>query len=437
MDRVNPRLFDLAFWSGVFFILPTLPKKRRPLPLFFKLYTGVILTFTFCAILWAAFLVPFYYGKYSLFFAYKYLTTVVLGYILLNLPLSAEQKRRALFAFILSGIFVSIYCFFEYMAPLPKVIKLAEGKFLVVNSKVLYGPLGASYHYLSIFSSYLFIFNFIYASLSKGFWSKFIFFFLAILTGWPAAFSGSRTGLLFFPTAILFSFFFIPKKIRTYTILLTSIFAILIYSYRQVIFDPTKNKTIDRILHTEKKLLEEDVEAEINENSALSRFLIITKFSFSEYKFPYLTPIIGAGFYIAPVKTPFGDYFYRVGYGFHHGYLIVLEQGGVIAFVIFLFYLVFLFRRLFFVYRESTVSIDKYFAISAICILSTWMIVELFQSLYWINAATYNSHQFIMTIYFLATTFSREHWINKQGGTRGDALSRKRSAGIPFKRKAR
>ncbi len=412
MDRINPRLFDVAFFLGVILILPTLPKRKQKLPTFFKIYVALVIYFTLVAFIWAL-IVPFQYGKYSIFYAYKYWQAVIVGYIFLQIPLTRKEKRGILYVILIGGVFVSLYCLREYFHPGPRIVFFAPGKFIVVPARYLLGPFGPTYHQLALYSSYLFIISFVFTVFTRSLFQKIVFFALIFITGWPAVFSGSRTGLVFLAGGILISLLFMPGRIKFYTIFYLLILAAVIFQFRDVIFDPQKNYSFYRLIRAEKTSQEQQFFTEEEKyrktNSILSRLSLPLYFSLENYKAGYLTLLIGAGFYIAPVKSPFtGEYVYRIAYGVHHGYLFPLEQGGIVAFVLFLMMLVFLGRELLKSYRESENLEDKLWAIIGISVFFTFLVIELFAAFIW--QGTTNFHSFIMLVYYLATKKSADSY---------------------------
>src|SRR3989339_945776 len=87
MDRLNPRLFDGVFFIGLLFILPSLQYKLAT-PGNFKIWKIIIFIFMFCAFVWFPFF-PFYYGKYTIFIALKYLQGLIAIYIATQIPITS------------------------------------------------------------------------------------------------------------------------------------------------------------------------------------------------------------------------------------------------------------------------------------------------------------------------------------------------------------
>jgi hypothetical protein len=79
---------------------------------------------------------------------------------------------------------------------------------------------------------------------------------------------------------------------------------------------------------------------EHEKNSIEARLLLFTDFDLTQYTAEGLpVPFIGGGFYVAPTYTE-GIPRYRVGYGVHNAYLFAFEQGGIVAFVLFIAYVI-------------------------------------------------------------------------------------------------
>lgn len=72
-----------------------------------------------------------------------------------------------------------------------------------------------------------------------------------------------------------------------------------------------------------------------NESSTVrQRVLMGATYEFSKYDNSVLLPILGGGFYVAPIAAK-----YRVGYGAHNNYVFAFEQLGILGLVLYLYFL--------------------------------------------------------------------------------------------------
>ena len=114
----------------------------------------------------------------------------------------------------------------------------------------------------------------------------------------------------------------------------------------------------------------------------------------------WLLPLIGGGFYVVP-HTLGSSLHYRVGYGIHNGYLFPLEQGGVLAFVLFIAFLVICFKQLR-IMKCSMIHQDASFAMGmwlyfVILLLRNWVGGPL-----WLSVGSENFGTFLVLLIILA-----------------------------------
>lgn len=79
-DRTNPRLFDVFVILGILTILPVLRPSGEFLKAF-RIWRGLVAWFCFCAIVWAATVLPWEFGIHSLWRASKYLEGLLAVYM--------------------------------------------------------------------------------------------------------------------------------------------------------------------------------------------------------------------------------------------------------------------------------------------------------------------------------------------------------------------
>jgi len=155
---------------------------------------------------------------------------------------------------------------------------------------------------------------------------------VATFVAWPVFFCGARTGLLFLGiggAALVLMSKQIWKTAIPIAVLTTIFINFAVPNILDRVF--SESKTFERLKGLE--------ESELYEGDIKSRFLKFTKFDLTQYMWQgVVVPFIGAGFYAAPHYES-GSVSYAVGFGFHNAYLFAFEQGGVVAFVLFIAYL--------------------------------------------------------------------------------------------------
>lgn len=138
-DRVNPRLFDLMFFVGVLTVLPKLPRGVR-VPRLFRIWASIVAVFCFCALVWSVGILLWEYGKFSLFFAAKYVPGLIAIYIAIRIPLDARQKRIIHYMVVAGGVFVALYSIGQYGSGGTEVM-ISGGKTIAVDEELVYGSL--------------------------------------------------------------------------------------------------------------------------------------------------------------------------------------------------------------------------------------------------------------------------------------------------------
>jgi O-antigen ligase len=135
-------------------------------------------------------------------------------------------------------------------------------------------------------------------------------------------------------------------------------------------------------------------------NSIENRLTSTSGFNLDNYKWSTLLPLIGGGFYVAPVIVGDSEK-YRVGYGFHNTYLFVFEQGGIVAAVTFLYLLYTTIRKLNRV-RKVGVSTDSAFAIAALSYILASLPVYLAGQIFWMGHDSGHFNAFLIIVMLLA-----------------------------------
>ena len=119
-------------------------------------------------------------------------------------------------------------------------------------------------------------------------------------------------------------------------------------------------------------------------------------------------PFIGAGFYVAPHSREDGTLKYRVGYGVHNSYLFALEQGGIVAFLLFIAFLVVLHRSLKYVRRFAFSESDRAFAWGIHSFLMALFVVLLPGQVFWYGFGKVNFNTYLILLFMLAVKISQE-----------------------------
>jgi hypothetical protein len=395
MDRVNPRLFDVMVVIGILFVFPRLSRSVR-LPREFYHWAWIVTIFVFCALIYAAVLLPFEYGRFSLFFAAKYLEGLLAIYIALKIPLSQEQKKKVMWAIAVGGVYVATYCIYQHFTTSAGgMIEIAPGKFVGNYRKILTGPLSYSYLQIAQYSSLCAIVTLSLVETTRGTKKKWGIFFLACFIAWPLFFSGSRAGLgLLFISWAAGIMLLRGAKSRFIGLLLFIGVAL------SVTFTVSPNITSFEKLN-ESTTFSRISGSEDTGNSIKSRLTSIFRFDMDSYKWSTYMPFIGGGFYVTPTINR-GVERYRVGYGAHNSYLFAFEQGGVFVAIAFLYMLYAIIRKLNFV-RKSGETIDRPFAIAALSYMLASLPIYLAGQVFWMGFGSGHFNVFLIIVLLLAS----------------------------------
>ncbi|MHC4075439.1 MAG: hypothetical protein ACYSRZ_03375, partial [Planctomycetota bacterium] len=294
LDRVNPRLFDIAFLIGVCTVLPGL-KRSNPLPRIFKTWAWLVAVFTVCALIWTIWL-PVREIGFSLFYLAKYLEGLLAIYMVARIPLTAHQKKIIHSLVIVGGIVVATYAIPEYLSGgASRVLVEKADKEVHHQEGHLFSCLAASYFHVGWFCAMVSAMTLVFFQSAKNFVSKFVCLGLGLFISWPALFCGSRSaaGMVFMTWILLF----VLGKASFKAIVIVLIMGLLIFS-----FVATPKTTLYGTL--------------LEKSSSFQRFQVIeekgggnTIIDRLKFFFPDLSlyrwqgwriPFIGAAFYVAP-----------------------------------------------------------------------------------------------------------------------------------------
>ncbi len=400
MDRLNPRLFDVVFVFGILTVLPTI-RKFTQLPRVFRLWGWIVATYCVCAVLWVPFF-PLYYGKYTIFFALKYIQGLIVIYTVLNIPLTLQQKRILHYMVVLGGVWVAVTAIPEYLrGGVGKTFVTRTGEEVETFAGTLWGTLGNSYFHISMFSSLSSVMTLALFNSSKTRASKLFWLGLGVFVAWPAFFSGCRGGLFTCVLAWLVLFFMSKGSFKTATIIGIMTISTLIFLIAPYILSYTylseKSATFARFAVTEQRGV----------GSSISSRLTANWYNLNLYRWQgWRIPFIGAGFYVAPHSDPDGARHWRPGYGIHNDYLFALEQGGVGAFVLFILFLVACHRNLKEMRRPYNNDADRIFAMGMHSLLYALYVTMLGGQIFWHGFEKANFNSYLIILFMLACTNS-------------------------------
>jgi hypothetical protein len=396
MDRVNPRFFDVVFLIGVFGILPGLT-ARRPLIQPFKYWIGIVAVFCVCAAVWSPFF-PFYYGKYSIFFALKYLQGLLAVYMALQIPISTQQKKILHYMVIIGGIVVALYAVPGYQRGGGRLIFAKGEKELEYTQGAFFSSLGLNYFHVAMFSTLSSVMAIAMVNQARTTFGSLFWFGLGVFVGWPAFFCGARAGVV----GCLFGWaavWFFSKASAKGFLLATGILAfsfMFLFARGKAPLEYLIEKSVGI-----KRLV--TIEQQVGRGAILERLEAMSPRRLALYKWQGLrVPFIGAGFYVAPHTQEDGTRRYRVGYGIHNSYLFALEQGGLAAFVLFFMFLYSCWRHLHVMIKPSQYPSDRAFAIGMYAYLAALVPVMLGGQVFWHGFGKVNYNSYTILLFMLA-----------------------------------
>lgn len=317
MDRINPRLFDIATILALF-ILPFTKSIRLQNPIFLK-YKYLLIWFGVCVIF--SLLIygfPFEINSYILFYYFKYLQELFVLWVASKILMEFIPLKWTFRIFILSGLFVFLYSIYEFNYGMVGEIEFAPGKFVMKPPGVIWGPFGNTYFQIANYLPFLFIITYGFATLYKG-TKRILLYLCSGFIAWPLFFTGSRTGLALLLISLAV---FLLVRYRIYYSIWVVVFISLLAITFFTIFNNQNIQTLDRL---------EGMENNEN-NSIISRITLFEEFQIDSYaEDGILLPLFGGGFYVAPANGNF-----RIGYGFHNIYVFAFEQAGLIGFILFI-----------------------------------------------------------------------------------------------------
>ncbi|WP_265162985.1 O-antigen ligase family protein [Salinimicrobium tongyeongense] len=386
IDRLNPRLFDIATFTALF-ILPYLKKEKSFNPLFSK-YKNLILWFGACAVFsLVVYSFPVEINQYVIFYYLKYLQELFILYVVYKILMQFVPVKQALIVFLLSGLFVFGYSLYEFYYGVVGEIEFAPGKFINKPVGIIWGPFGNTYFQIATYLPLLFILLLGYASIFTGL-KRYILYLISFLIAWPLLFTGSRTGLGLL--LITLTIYFVLRYKFSYGLVLVAIFSIV------VLF--ATNNLSDKSFQTVERL--ETMESH-DSNSLVGRLTIFSDFSLEKYTSDgILMPFFGGGFYVAPIDDKF-----RIGYGFHNIYVFAFEQAGLFGLFFFLLFLKEAFnylKKALNLYSVNRKSIEFVFIAGVFSYFIAELIVGLAGHTFWRGFATNNFNTLRIIVLLMA-----------------------------------
>lgn len=420
MDRVNPRLFDVMVCLGLFLVLPGLRRGPR-VPRLFRIWAAIVAVFCFCALVWTTGFLPWEYGQFSLFFAAKYVEGLIAIYIAIRIPLDERQKRILHYVAVGGGIFVALYSIWQYGSGTTEW-KISGGKTVGAPEGAIFGPLSRSYFHVGMFSTLSFAMALALVPTARTVGRSWLLIGLAFFVAWPALACGSRAAIAGVAIVLVVSVFLRPILLRK-SLAIVALAACFIF---------VANMDVHAFNLEEASIGFQRFETyEDSENSIWNR--IFREYSFNQYMWDGLpVPFIGAGFYVAPVDAGLGSLHYRVGYGIHNAYLFPIEQGGIIAFMLFVWFLLACLRRLNAMRKERRMP-DKVFALGMLTFFIALLLPFMLSGLFWINVGTAHFCIYTVLLIFIACKPSTVEICGNSRPERGQvcsALSRSRPVAL-------
>jgi hypothetical protein len=249
--------------------------------------------------------------------------------MVLKIPITEHQKKILHYLVVVGGIVVTLGAIPEYLrGGVKPFIAERTGEQVTPGLGLLWSTLGRGYFHIAMFSTVSSVLTFsLFYSLKKPL-SKLLCLVLGVFTGWPAFFCGSRAGVVagFLSWVVLFLFAKVSFKTAITAFVMITLMFLLIFSPRILSLSYLEEKSvgISRAL-------------QLKEEERLHR----SWYHFELYRWQIRQiPFIGGGFYVVPVVDPGGTLRFRAGYGIHNDYLFAIEQGGLVAFGLFIAFLV-------------------------------------------------------------------------------------------------
>ncbi len=399
MDKLNPRLFDIVLILGLLF---TYGNKSSFNDEIYKKWCSIIAWFSICVMLgFLLFNIALDTKFFMLYYLLEYYKGVLALFILFKIPSGRVSLDDVFYPIIYGGVFVSLYCVYEITVGIEQVV-LSDSLVLNKPRWLVWGPFVGAYFHIAVYMPLVTTLLFSKLVSSKG--GKWGWFVLFIFCSWPIFFCGSRTAIFLWLVTILCVTYYNKKNRFVFFVGLASVIPLIF-----VIFTSKSlsgNDTINRLQSFESSA------STHADNSIVSRALYAANFGLTKYDEHTLLPIIGGGFYVAPVE---GNA--RIGYGFHNIYFFIFEQSGFIGVLLFLVFIIsFLKKGLRFLNIEYE---DTYywFILAVVAYMVSSLILGWAGHTFWRGFATSNFNTLRVLLLVVASCYiSKAHFINNSSG---------------------
>jgi hypothetical protein len=148
-----------------------------------------------------------------------------------------------------------------------------------------------------------------------------------------------------------------------------------------------------------------------NATDTIQSRLIFT-ISPADYLYGAVMPFIGSGFYVSPVNIAYSSKYafvgdhgetYRVGYGIHNMYLFPFEQGGVVAFILFIMFLLSVHRGLKRACKETS-PVNKGLAVGTRAFFYAMLIIGIGGQVFWNFDGNGNLLVYLIMTFMISTS---------------------------------
>lgn len=325
IDRFNLRLFDVCFILGLFIFGNKIFRPAKNLIV--KIWEYIVLWMIVCVTCY--FLInPVMYSFFSAFYLWKYIEglLVVRMFFLCKDYITIKDIQNI---FIWVGLFIALYSIPQYMNKDFFQIELAEGHPIIYPPGTILGPYNTTYFALAQIVPICSLFTLFKIIEARGIIRVIAYGLLFLFISFPALCCGSRTALVFWFFSLIGLLIYKKKILEIIILCVFGFISLTAISFYQ-------NLSLEQFLLKNSYTLSRSQELEdSNESSSVrQRVLMGATYELSKYDNSVLLPILGGGFYVAPIEGK-----YRVGYGAHNNYVFALEQMGIVGLALFLYFL--------------------------------------------------------------------------------------------------
>lgn len=310
-DRLNPRLVDVMTIIAFFFTGWKRNKKNK------LLRAWEILTIIFVVVALISFvaLLPLNYGYFSLFFAIKYIETLIGLYILTGFNWQNHHIDKLLRFFCYGIIFAGTWGLLQLLGIIGSERYLPNGELLTLRPGIVLATFGVTYFHSGVMGALGCGIALLLLERKAISLPMFLLAFSASL--FLATFSGSRGAL---GMAVIIIAIMVIRNRR-----------LLLYAFIAAIIAATSGVAT---LVQDHSATSERFDRTTESNTVAERLganyfrLFGETIDYHGVKLLF----VGGGFYAVPMPDENGNRKYRVSYGFHNIYFFAIEQAGLLAF---------------------------------------------------------------------------------------------------------